>query len=307
MDVIFGLENIRKVIPSVVTVGTFDGVHLGHKKLIGSLNRIAEEKNLKSTLITFDPHPRVVLQQKPSFQFKLLTKLEERLELLQNEGLDRVIIAKFSREFSELDFKYFIKNILLEQVGAKILIVGYDHGFGRDRSGNFDELQKISNKNDFTVIREGAFTQNEVIISSSNIRKFVEKGNVMDAAAMLGRPYSMSGVVVRGEGRGKKLKFPTANLQIDNGYKLVPKIGVYAVDCVINNKVFRGMSNIGTKPTFGGIHKTIEINIFDFNKNIYGEKIEVNLLKRIRNERKFKNGQELVNQLEKDKNKCIKI
>jgi riboflavin kinase/FMN adenylyltransferase len=307
MEVVFGLENIRQTIPSVVTVGTFDGVHLGHKKIINSINKIARENNLKSTLITFDPHPRVVLQQQPSFQIKLLTKLEERLELLQNEELDRVIIAKFSREFSELDYKEFIKKILLEKVGARVLIVGYDHGFGRDRSGNFDELKKISEENNFTVIKEKALTLDKTTISSSIIREMVEKGNVSDAAKMLGRLYSINGVVVRGEGRGKKLRFPTANLQIANDYKLLPKLGVYAVDCLINNKVYRGMSNIGTKPTFGGINKTVEIHILDFHKNIYGEKIDIKFIERLRNEKKFKNEQDLINQLEKDKNKCLKI
>ncbi len=307
MEVVFGLENIRQTIPSVVTVGTFDGVHLGHKKIINSINKIARENNLKSTLITFDPHPRVVLQQQPSFQIKLLTKLEERLELLQNEELDRVIIAKFSREFSELDYKEFIKKILLEKVGARVLIVGYDHGFGRDRSGNFDELKKISEENNFTVIKEKALTLDKTTISSSIIREMVEKGNVSDAAKMLGRLYSINGVVVRGEGRGKKLRFPTANLQIANDYKLLPKLGVYAVDCLINNKVYRGMSNIGTKPTFGGINKTVEIHILDFHKNIYGEKINIKFIERLRNEKKFKNEQDLINQLEKDKNKCLKI
>lgn len=307
MEVVFGIENIRKTIPSVVTVGTFDGVHLGHKKLITSLNQIAKENNLTSTLITFDPHPRVVLKQLPSFKLKLLTKLEERLELLQNEEVDRVIIAKFSREFSELDYRDFIKKILLKKVGAKYLIVGYDHGFGRDRTGNFAELKKISIENNFTVIKESAYKLNNTTVSSSIIRKLVENGKLDDAAKMLGRLYTINGVVIRGEGRGKKLNFPTANLEVANDYKLLPKNGVYAVDCLINNKLFRGMSNIGTKPTFGGIHKTVEIHIMDFNKNIYGEKIEIQFIKRLRDEKKFKNEQTLIKQLEIDKNKCIKI
>ena len=307
MNVVFGLENIKNAKPAATTVGTFDGVHLGHVKIINSLKEFAEKDNLKSTLITFDPHPRVVLQQVAPFKTKLLTKLDERLELLQNQGLDQVIIAKFSRQFSELDYKDFIKNILLEKVNTKVLVVGYDHGFGKDRSGNFDEMSKISKEFNFEVYRETAIKINGKTVSSSKIREFIDTGKVSDAALMLGRKYTINGVVIKGEGRGKKLKFPTANLQITNDYKLFPKEGVYAVDCIIHDKVFRGMSNIGIKPTFGGMQKTIEIHILDFEDDIYGEKIVVQFIKRLRNEKKFKNEKELIKQLKIDKNQCIKI
>jgi len=307
MEVYFGFEKIRKVIPSVVTVGTFDGVHLGHKKLLNTVKEIALQNSLKSTLVTFDPHPRVVLQREPSSQIKLLTKLEERLELLQMEEIERVIIAKFSREFSELDYKEFIKNILVDKVGARFLIVGYDHGFGRNRGGNFEELQKISKKFGFNVQQEVALSCGNLTISSSIIRDFVGKGKVEKANKMLGRAYSVNGVVVRGEGRGRKLKFPTANLLFANDLKLLPKIGVYAVDCILNNRIHRGMCNIGTKPTFGGIHKTVEVHIINFNQDIYGEKIDINFIKRLRNEKKFNNKNELISQLEIDKENCLKI
>lgn len=307
MNVVFGLENLKNAKPAATTVGTFDGVHLGHVKIIKSLKELAQKDNLKSTLITFDPHPRVVLQQTPPFKTKLLTKIDERLELLQNQGLDQVIIAKFSRQFSELDYKDFIINILLKKVNTRILVVGYDHGFGKDRSGNFDEMSKISKEFNFEVVRETAITINGQTVSSSKIRELIDNGNVKDAALMLGRKYTINGVVIKGEGRGKKLKFPTANLQITNDYKLFPKEGVYAVDCIIHEKVFRGMSNIGIKPTFGGMQKTVEINIFDFDYDIYGEKIEVKFIHRLRNEKKFKNEKELIKQLKIDKNQCVKI
>jgi riboflavin kinase/FMN adenylyltransferase len=307
MEVIFGLENIKKAKPAATTVGTFDGVHLGHVKIINSLKELSQKYNLKSTLITFDPHPRVVLQQTPPFKTKLLTKIDERLELLQNQDLDQVIIAKFSRQFSELDYKDFIKNILLEKVNTKKLVVGYDHGFGKDRSGNFDEMNKISKELKFEVIRETPIKFNNQTVSSSKIRELIDTGNVKEAANMLGRKYSINGVVVKGEGRGIKLNFPTANIQITNDYKLFPKEGVYAVDCIIHDKVYRGMSNIGIKPTFGGIQKTVEIHILDFKDNIYGEKIEVQFIKRLRDEKKFNNEKELINQLKIDKKKCMKI
>lgn len=307
MDVIFGLENIKNAKPAATTVGTFDGVHLGHVKIINSLKELAHNNKLKSTLITFDPHPRVVLQQTPPFRTKLLTKIEERLELLQNQGLDQVIIAKFTRQFSELDYKEFIKNILLDKINTKILVVGYDHGFGRDRTGNFDEMSEISRELQFEVIRESAIKINDKTVSSSKIRELIDKGNVKEAGIMLGRKYTINGVVIKGEGRGKKLKFPTANLQITNDYKLFPKEGVYAVDCVIHDKIFRGMSNIGTKPTFGGIQKTVEIHILDFEDDIYGEKIEVQFIQRLRDEIKFNNEKELIDQLTIDRNKCIQI
>ena len=307
MNVIFGLENLKNAKPAATTVGTFDGVHLGHVKIINSLKELSQKNNLKSTLITFDPHPRVVLQQTPPFKTKLLTRIDERLELLQNQGLDQVIIAKFSRQFSELDYKDFIKNILLEKVNTKVLVVGYDHGFGKDRSGNFDEMSKISREFNFDVVRETAITINEQTVSSSKIRELIDNGNVKDAALMLGRKYTVNGVVIKGEGRGKKLNFPTANLQITNDYKLFPKEGVYAVDCIIHDKIYRGMSNIGIKPTFGGEQKTIEINILDFDDDIYGEKIEVRFIQRMRDEKKFKNVKELIKQLTIDRNQCIKI
>ena len=307
MNVIFGLENLKNAKPAATTVGTFDGVHLGHVKIINSLKELSQKNNLKSTLITFDPHPRVVLQQTPPFKTKLLTRIDERLELLQNQGLDQVIIAKFSRQFSELDYKDFIKNILLEKVNTKVLVVGYDHGFGKDRSGNFDEMSKISREFNFDVVRETAITINEQTVSSSKIRELIDNGNVKDAALMLGRKYTVNGVVIKGEGRGKKLNFPTANLQITNDYKLFPKEGVYAVDCIIQDKIYRGMSNIGIKPTFGGEQKTIEINILDFDDDIYGEKIEVRFIQRMRDEKKFKNVKELIKQLTIDRNQCIKI
>ena len=307
MNVVFGLENIKNAKPAATTVGTFDGVHLGHVKIINSLKHLAEKDNLISTLITFDPHPRVVLQHTPPFKTKLLTKIDERLELLQNQGLDQVIIAKFSRQFSEMDYKDFIKNILVNKVNTKALVVGYDHGFGKDRSGNFDEMSKISKEFNFDVYRESAIKINGQTVSSSKIREFIDNGKVKDAASMLGRKYTINGVVIKGEGRGKKLKFPTANLQITNDYKLFPKEGVYAVDCIIHDKVYRGMSNIGVKPTFGGMQKTVEIHIIDFENDIYGEKIEVQFIKRLRNEKKFKNEKELIKQLKIDKNQCIKI
>ena len=307
MNVIFGLENIKNAKPAATTVGTFDGVHLGHVKIINSLNDLAIKNNLKSTLITFDPHPRVVLQQSPPFKTKLLTKIDERLELLQNQGLDQVIIAKFSRQFSELDYTEFIKDILLKKVNTKVLVVGYDHGFGKDRSGNFDEMSRFSKQLNFEVIRESAIEINGETISSSKIREYIDQGNVSEAALMLGRKYTVNGVVIKGEGRGKKLNYPTANLQIPNDYKLFPKEGVYAVDCLIHDKIYRGMSNIGVKPTFGSLQKTVEIHVFNFNEDIYGEKIEVQFIRRLRDEIKFENESELINQLTKDKNETINI
>lgn len=307
MEVYFGLENIKNAKPAATTVGTFDGVHLGHVKIINSLKGLSKEKKLKSTLITFDPHPRVVLQQTPPFRTKLLTKIDERLELLQNEGLDQVVIAKFSRQFSELDYREFIKSILLEKVNTKVLVVGYDHGFGKDRTGNFDEMSKISRELNFEVVRETAIKINNQTVSSSKIRELIDIGNVSEAASMLGRKYTINGVVIKGEGRGKKLNFPTANLQITNDYKLFPKEGVYAVDCIIHGNLYRGMSNIGIKPTFGGVQKTVEIHILKFTEDIYGEKIEVQFIKRLRDEKKFKNEKELINQLTIDKNKCVNI
>jgi len=307
MDVTLGLDQLTGSNPSVVTVGTFDGIHLGHRKLIGKVVDIARKNEMQSTLLTFDPHPKAVVAQKTQDKLCLLTNLDEKLELLQNLGLERVVIIKFTREFSEIDYLAFVNQILLDRLKTRILVVGHDHAFGRDRAGDISTLKKMSNALGFELIEVGPFTLGNKTVSSTIIRRLISEGSVEEAATMLGRPYSLSGVVTRGDGRGKRLTYPTANLAISNHIKLVPQGGVYAVDCRLRNTVYRGMANIGTKPTFGGLNKTLEIHLIDFEGNIYGEQITISFLKRLRDEKKFNSETQLIEQLTIDKQQSMKI
>ncbi len=307
MDVILGLDQLTGSNLSVVTVGTFDGIHLGHQKLIGKVVDLARKNKMQSTLLTFDPHPKAVVAQKTQDRLRLLTNLDEKLELLQSLGLERVVIIKFTREFSEMDYLAFVTEILLARLKTRILVVGHDHAFGRDRAGDISALKKMSNDLGFELCEVGPFTIGNKTVSSTIIRRLIDEGSVEEAGTMLGRPYSLSGVVTRGDGRGTRLTYPTANLAINNHVKLVPQGGVYAVDCQLRNEVYRGMANIGIKPTFGGLNKTLEIHLIDFDGNIYGEQIKISFLKRLRDERKFNSEIQLIEQLTKDKQESMKL
>jgi len=301
MEVIFGLEKIKSELAAVVTVGTFDGIHLGHRKIIDRVIKLARREHLTSTLLTFEPHPRVVVQNSDYERIKILTNLEEKLLILQNTGIERIVIAKFTREFSEIEHGDFIRDILIKKLNARFIVIGHDHEFGRDRAGNYAEMQKLSKTCAFQVIEVKPYKLGDETVSSTAIRKYIENGDVVKAAEMLGGYYSLRGIVVKGEGRGKRLSFPTANIAIENHAKLTPKEGVYVVDCQVRDKKHRGMANIGYKPTFGGINKTVEVNLFDFSGDIYGEKVTLFFLQRLRKEIRFRNEQELIQQLHRDK------
>jgi len=306
MEVIFGLDNVVSGKKAVLTVGTFDGVHLGHREIIKEVLRIGRERDLVSSLLTFDPHPVTVVRDIPN-RIKLLTTLEEKLEILQKLGLDRVIIARFTREFSEMEYKIFVENILLDRLQSDFIIIGYDHSFGRNRAGNFRELENLSKLYRFNLMEIGPFKIENQTVSSTRIRSSIDQGDMESASKMLGHHYFLDGIVVRGEGRGQRLSFPTANLMIENQNKLTPKAGVYVVECDVLGKIYRGMANIGFKPTFGGVSKTVEIHIFDFNKDIYGEKITVYFIKRLRDEVKFESEEQLIKQLNLDKKNSFDI
>jgi riboflavin kinase/FMN adenylyltransferase len=307
MEVIFGLENIKSNLSSVVTVGTFDGVHFGHQKIISEVVQLAKNEGLISTLVTFDPHPKVVVQIPTKEKIQILTNLNEKLEILADLGLERVVVVKFTREFSELNYRNFVKDILLQKLSANTIIVGYNHAFGRDRVGTFQQLRKLSEKYKFTLKQLGPYEFEGNQISSTRIRQLIKNGEVELAAEMLGNFYAIQGIVVKGEGRGKKLTFPTANIAVDNHLKLLPLEGVYVVDCDIANHNYRGMANIGYKPTFGGMNKTIEVHLLNFSNNIYGEKIVVKFVKHLRKEIKFENESDLINQLKIDRELSSKL
>ncbi len=307
MEIISGLDQVKRGKPSVVTIGNLDGVHLGHRELLKKVMEIAGERNLLGTLITFDRHPRAVVSSSPASQIRFLTNLDEKIQFVTKQGVDRIIIVKFTREFSELSYEQFVENILINKLDMKAMVLGHDHAFGRDRGGNVDSLENLRSKYKFDVFELGAKKIGNVTVSSSLIREHLTNGRVLEAAELLGRNYSLSGIVVRGDGRGKKLTFPTANISPENQSKLIPAEGVYAVDCILKSGKFRGMANIGYKPTFGSADKTIEINLFDFSEDIYGDRISVEFLQRIRSEIKFKSKQDLIAQLKKDKEKSLII
>jgi riboflavin kinase/FMN adenylyltransferase len=306
MEVIFGLNKVPVGKKSVLTVGTFDGIHLGHREIIKELLKIAKEKNFTSSLLTFEPHPKTVVQDSPH-RIKLLTTLEEKLQILQDIGLESVIIAKFTREFSETSYKSFVEDILLQKLRASCIIIGYDHSFGRNRAGNFRELENLSSMYSFNLKEVGPFKIGSQTVSSSRIRKYIDDGDLENANKMLGYNYSLEGIVTKGEGRGQRLNFPTANLMIENQNKLTPKEGVYVVQSDVLGKSYKGMANIGYKPTFGGVSRTVEVHIFDFSDNIYGEKITTQFIKRLRDEVKFNSEEQLINQLNLDKKNSYNI
>lgn len=291
-------ENLTKN-SSIVTIGTFDGVHIGHQEILKRLITIAEIEGLESVVLTFFPHPRMVLQKDSNI--KLLNTIDERYNILSDLGIDRIEIQKFTKEYSRLTAIEFIRDILVNKLHAKIVVVGYDHHFGRNRSANIEDLKEYGEVYNFKVIEIPAQDIANVAVSSTKIRNALNKGEIAKANKYLGYHFMLTGRVVKGNGLGKTINFPTANINIAEDYKLVPKKGVYIINAILEDKLVYGMMNIGKKPTVKGKNKTIEVHFFDFEKDIYGQKIQINLLERIRNEKKFDSIQLLQDQLIKDK------
>lgn len=288
---------------TIATIGTFDGVHIGHQKILESLTNIAEKKGLESVVLTFFPHPRMVLQK--DSKIKLLNTIEERSEILKKNGVNHIVVQEFTKKYSRLTALEFVRDVLVNKLKIKYIIVGYDHHFGRNRTANINDLIEFGEIYNFKVIEIPAQDINEVAVSSTKIRKAIVKGDVTTANNYLGYNFMLTGTVVKGNSLGKTINFPTANLKIKEKYKLIPKKGVYIVNSFLDDKLVFGMMNIGKKPTVNGKKKTIEIHFFNFDKDIYGKKIRINILKRIRNEKKFDSIKDLQNQLEEDKKTAL--
>ncbi|MDR3272706.1 MAG: bifunctional riboflavin kinase/FAD synthetase [Flavobacteriaceae bacterium] len=289
----------------VFTLGVFDGVHSGHQYVIDFLKNLAETENSETALMTFDPHPRFVLQ--PDTDFKLLTTLEEKILLLEQFGVQNIIIQEFSKDFSRLSALEFVRDILVKKFQIHSLIIGYDQKFGKNRDGNFEHLQNLAKTFHFDLLRLPSVNKNETTVSSTKIRNLLEKGEIEQANQYLGYEFIMTGTVAHGDRIGRTIGFPTANLEIDP-QKICPKNGVYIVKVSIDNEVFTGMMNIGMRPTFGGgLKRQLEVHILNFNRNIYGKKIPIHFLDRIRDEKKFATKNELIKQLEEDKKKTEKF
>ena len=288
---------------TIVTIGTFDGIHIGHKKILKNLISTAKKEGKKSVLLTFFPHPRMVLQKDKTIL--LLNTLDEKSILLKKMGLDYLIIHPFSKEFSRLTALDFVRDILVNTLNTSRLIIGYDHHFGKNREGNIHQLKEYSSLYDFNIQEIPAQDIDDVSVSSTKIRKALKEGNLKTANNYLGYYYMLSGTVVNGKKLGGTIGFPTANIEIKEPYKLIPSRGVYIIRTRINGDLYNGIMNIGFNPTVLGKHQTIEAHLFDFNENIYGEKIKIEFLYFLREEQKFKSVEELVAQLNIDKENAI--
>lgn len=306
MEIIKGLENIQDKRESVVTLGTFDGLHAGHKKIIDKVVEVAKNTNIQSVLVTFEPHPRLVLNnsEKP---IQLLSTIDEKIEILSSFKLDSVVIVNFDKEFANKSYQDFVEKILIDKFGLKHLVIGYDHHFGKDREGNFNSLKELAKQHNFAVTKVDPLYIEDTLVSSSLVRSCLREGKVRVASNFLGRQYKLKGVVVHGDGRGKKLKFPTANIEISDAHKIIPMNGVYAVDVLIKGQKHKGMMNIGFRPTFENNKHAIEVHIFELNENIYDENLTVYFKKRLRKEIKFSSQEELIKQLEIDKEKSLHL
>ena len=290
---------------TILTIGTFDGVHLGHQKVLERLTKEAKNNNLKSTVLTFFPHPRTVLN--PNKPLKLINSVNERTDLLSKSKIDNLIIHPFDKSFSELDPEKYVLEILVKKLKAKIILIGYDHKFGKNRTADINDLKMYGEKYGFKVIEIKAEEISNIAISSTKIRKAISEGDISTAKEYLGYDVSLSGKIVHGKSIGRTIGFPTANVEVNEGYKLLPKNGVYLIQSIINKKQVFGMMNIGVKPTLIESSKTIEINFFDFEGDLYDKNIRVDIKQFIRDEVRFESLELLKSQIQKDKINCNSI
>lgn len=290
---------------TAITIGTFDGVHIGHQKILERLITNAKTSDLKSTVVTFFPHPRMVLQKDAGI--KLLNTIDEKTLILEKLGLDNLIIHPFTKDFSRLSATEFVRDLLVNQLKTKKIIIGYDHRFGRNRNANITDLISFGSAFDFSVEEISAQEIDDVSVSSTKIRNALAQGDIQTANKYLGYRYMLTGTVIKGKGLGRKLDYPTANLQVEETYKLIPKTGSYVVQSTIGNKIVFGMMNIGFNPTVSGEKMSIEVHFLDFKQNLYEQKIQVDIIARLRDEHKFESVDALKEQLTKDKETTLSV
>ncbi len=303
-----GLDPSRRTEGAVVTVGTFDGVHLGHRKIMQRVNQLARAHNVQAVVVTFDPHPQTILGDKV---VPLLSTIEERATRLSRLGIDRLVVIPFTMEFSRTPPETFVEDILFKTVGMRHMVIGHDHGFGRDRDGGREMLTMLGERLEFEIHVVSPQAVTTTVVSSSKIRRFLrEDGDVRSAANMLGRPYGLQGEVVPGQARGRSIGFPTANIEEIDPAKLIPKKGVYAVEVYRRKekKSYFGMLNIGKRPTFSlDQQQYIEVHLFDFRSNLYGEILRIRFAERIREERRFDSIDALTDQLRRDQERSKQV
>ena len=307
MEVISRLEDLKQNRNCVITTGTFDGVHLGHQSIINKLNETALSEKACATVITFEPHPQLVLKNKREPELKLLTTLEEKVSIFEKLKIDRLVILPFTHELSNLSSEDFVENILIQKIGFKSIIIGYDHAFGRGRSGNINVLSKLKCKYHYSIIQMTPYSCDDNIISSTKIRQLISSGKMSLAVKFLGREYKLAGRVIKGEGRGKQFSIPTANIVPLSDKKLIPQNGIYAGWVKFKNKRYETVIYIGKKPTFSYNDMSIEAYLFNFNGNLYKKIIEIEFVEKIRDDLKFDNAEKLYQQIERDKKKTLEI
>lgn len=299
MKVYRSFEEFSGAKNAVVTTGTFDGVHIGHQKIISRLKEVAQQTKGETVILTFFPHPRLVLFPEDN-TLKLINTLEEKITLLEQSGIDHLIIIPFTKEFSRLTSEDFVQKILVEKIRTKKLVIGYDHHFGKNREGSFEHLKKYAVEYGFSVEEIPEQDINDVAVSSTKIRNAILKGAIQTANEYLGYPFSLEGSVIKGDQIGRTIGFPTANLFIEESYKLIPMEGIYAVHIFHSQEKYEGMLYIGNRPVVNGKTRSIEVHIFNFDKNMYNEKIRIAFLGFIRKDLPLKNLEELKVQLQED-------
>jgi len=300
MRIYHNIEEFSSVKNAIVTIGTFDGVHIGHRKIISGIKELAKSSGGETVLLTFFPHPRMILHPEDE-SIKLINTINEKAQLLEDLGVDHLIITPFTRDFSNQDAEDYIRDILVTKIGIKKIVIGYDHRFGKNREGGLDTLLRLGPVYGFEVIEIPEQDINEVAVSSTRIRNALLKGDIDLANTFLGYPFFVTGYVGRGDQVGRQIGYPTANIMIEEQYKLIPADGIYAVKVKIENGIYNGMGYIGTRPTLNGISRNIEVNLFDFNRDIYGQQISMEFYHFVRDDIKFTSLAGLTDQLARDK------
>lgn len=306
MNIFHDISDINKNENTFITLGTFDGIHLGHQKIIDRLISKTRSANGRSFLITFHPHPRNIISQ--NTDFKILSTPAEKAAVLKKLGIMNLLVINFTKEFSQQTAEEFFKNYIIDKIGIKEIIIGYDHHFGKGRGGDESTLREMGSQYGFGVETVDAFRMNGEIVSSTKIRKALTEGDIKTASAYLDRSYEFSGLVVEGDKRGRELGFPTANIKIDNEHKLLPALGIYLVEFFVRDTRHYGLLSIGKRPTFYNSGKIVpEVYIYNFDEEIYGEQVKVTVLERLRGEEKFSSADELVAQMQVDKKNGMEI
>jgi len=301
------LDDVQRDENCIITTGTFDGVHRGHQSIIDTLHRAVDNRDQCRTIVTFEPHPQFVVRSPKKGDLKLLTTVDEKIAIFETLNIDRLIILPFDRQFAQLTAREFIENILIRKIGFRKIVIGYDHAFGRHRQGNYEILKQLSEKYQYSIIMLPPFSLEGEIISSTRIRRLLWQGEVERAARYLGRNYCLQGRVIRGEGRGRTLNVPTANIEPLSADKLVPGDGIYAVWAELDRQKFKAVLYIGSKPTFAGRERSIELHIFNLVKNLYGQKIVIQFKAKIRDDYQFEKVEQLIQQIENDKQRTLEI